>query len=96
MTEKKFTFLEIRLGDGDVQFGPKSISTGEDSGAGEESDESKTETELDEEAADSSGGTRLLPVVLGLLLLVVVAVAAKKFAFTASEDLEDLEELDEV
>jgi hypothetical protein len=88
MAEKKFTFLEVHLGDGEIQFGPKSIETGtRGERASDEGDE------YDDEASESSGGLRLLPVVLGLLVLVGAAFAAKKFV---GSDMDDLEELDEV
>jgi hypothetical protein len=88
MADKKFTFLELHLGDGDVQFGPKSIDTGETRGV-----ESTEEIE-EETGTEASGGRSLLPVVLGLLVLVGVAFAAKKFV--GGGETEELEELDEI
>lgn len=89
MADKKFTFLELHLGDGDVQFGPKSMTTG-----GDEADEALELDDAEAEESGYSGGKKLLPVVLGLVLLVGLAVAAKKLAGGA--DLEELEELDEL
>ena len=92
MAEKKFTFLEVHLGDGEIQFGPKSIETGK-RGERASAEETAEGVEYDEAASESSGGLRLLPVVLGLLVLVGVAFAAKK---AVGGDTEELEELDEV
>jgi hypothetical protein len=90
MAEKKFTLLEVHLGDGHVQFGPKSIDTREN-----DERESAAEGEGDDEdVQETSDGRSLLPLLFGLLALAVVAAAAKKL--TGSDDVDDLEALDEM
>jgi hypothetical protein len=89
MADKKFTFLELHLGDGNIQFGPQSLSTG-----GEATEDELEFDDAETEESDCSGGKKLLPVVLVLVLIVGVAVAAKKLAGGA--DLDELEDLDEL
>ncbi len=81
MAEKKFTFIELHL-DGETQFGPKAIGDALPIG-GPVEDEAATETETEDEddAAGTAAGGKgtALGVIVGLLGLVAVAAAVKKF-----------------
>lgn len=95
MGDKKFTFIELHL-DGDTQFGPRTLPDLV-TGATESEREEDVELEVEEEEAaatsgDDSGRNGAIGVVLGLLALVAVAAAVKKFR---GEDEEDLEKHDE-
>jgi len=80
MSDKKFTFIELHL-DGETQFGPKALNDALPFGEALEAEESGEDEETDDEAtasADDSSSTAL-GVIVGLVALVGVAVAVKKF-----------------
>ena len=93
MGTKKFTFIELHL-DGDTQFGPKTIAEslplGEASDADrEDSSDPRSDSDEDTVAAADDGGNGkggAVAVLLGLLALVGVAVAVKKFRGGDDED----------
>lgn len=97
MGDTKFTFLELHL-DG-ARFSPRGIVdlfTGS-----EESDERAVETvdeDVESSSDESSGGPGALGVLVGLVVLVGIAVAVKKFRGDDEEqtDLEEFEEPDVV
>lgn len=86
MGSKKFTVIELHL-DGDTQIGPRSIDdalpagTKVDAGADEEAEDVADETE-------ASGGKGAISAVIGLVLLVGVAVALRKFRGGEDEEPE--------
>ena len=77
MSDKKFTLFEVHL-DGDTQFGPSVIPELLGSEPAHSSEDERTDE--DEAAADESdGGSRAIGVVVGLVALVVIALAVKRF-----------------
>ena len=92
MAEKKFTFIELHL-DGETQFGPKAIGDALPLG-GPVEDETATETDDEGDAAGAEEGSKgtALGVVVGLLALVAVAAAVKRFRGDDDEGLEHEEE----
>jgi len=89
MADKKFTLLELHLGDGTVQIGPATIG-----------DEPSGVTEPEAEDADEGDGGCGCPgrkagkLLLVLLVLALVVVVVKK-VLGGSEELDELEALDE-
>ncbi|AZH25437.1 hypothetical protein [Haloplanus aerogenes] len=88
MADKKFTLLELHLGDGTVQIGPATI--------GDESANEITEPEQKDPDESEDGGAcpmrkagKLL-VVLAVLVLLTLGV---KKVLGGGEDLEELEDL---
>ncbi len=103
MSDKSFTLLQIRLGDGDVQIGPKSLGGGSVDDAVEAAD-----TDTSAADAGASGGScpcpmcsdgcdcpacKLGKVALVLGLLGALAVAAWKVL--GGGEFEDLEEIED-
>ncbi|WP_254863299.1 hypothetical protein [Halovivax gelatinilyticus] len=91
MGEKKFTLFELHL-DGDTQFGPRSlpdfIATGDDADA---ETEGVGTSPMDEDENDD-GGRSVLPVIIGLVALVGVAFAVRKYrSDDGAEEIEDRE-----
>jgi len=90
MSDRKFTFIELHL-DGDHQFGPQTI--GDALPIGETEPALEDETDADETDAESSSSKGVIGAIVGLVFLVVVAVAVKKYR--GGGDEESLEESDE-
>ncbi|WP_058366083.1 hypothetical protein [Haloparvum sedimenti] len=103
MADKSFTLLQIRLGDGDVQIGPKSLGAGSTADAADGTHEA-------ESTAGSDAATRSCPcpmcsdgcdcpacklgkAALVLGLLAALAVAAWKLL--GGGEFEDLEEIED-
>ncbi|MFC4543379.1 hypothetical protein ACFO5R_15725 [Halosolutus amylolyticus] len=90
MGDRKFTFIELHL-DGDTQFGPKAIDSALP--IGESGTDEELESESDEDAAavadEESGGKGAIGAVIALVVLVGIAVAAKKF--TGDDETEEQE-----
>jgi len=87
MADKKFTLLELHLGDGTVQIGPATIG-----------DESSDVTEPEAKDSDEEDGGCGCPArKVGKLLFVVLVVALLalgiKKALGGGEDLDELEDL---
>ncbi|WP_114577964.1 hypothetical protein [Saliphagus sp. LR7] len=81
------TFIELHL-DGNTQFGPKRIgeaTIGEDDGAEDE----------EEAAAAEDGGGKPVGVVVGLLVLVALGLAIRKFRGDDDGEFEEFEPADE-
>lgn len=102
MSETQFTFLEVHLGDGPIQFGPKAIGGGsaDSAAAGEIDDEN-----ADEEDAGGcfcpacSVGCDCVGCKVGKLLIVLgvlAGVAAVAWKLLGDADLDAAEELDEL
>ena len=91
MGEKKFTLIELHF-DGDTQFGPGTIGEALPIGGTESTEETDRETEKEAGAVDDESGGKGKSAVGALITLVVlvgIAVAAKKFR--GGEDEDDLE-----
>ena len=96
MADKKFTLIELHF-DGDTQFGPGSIGEALPIGSTDSTAESESETEDETGAVEESGGKGKSAVgaLIALVVLVGIAVAAKKFRGGDEEtDLERDEEPD--
>ncbi|MCU4925693.1 hypothetical protein OB905_06790 [Halobacteria archaeon AArc-dxtr1] len=95
MGDKKFTFVELHL-DGNTQFGPKEISDALPGGRKVEvGAESDVDEEVDSEhAEDDSAGKGVVGALVGLVLLVGIAVAIKKFRGGDEEEPADAEQPD--
>lgn len=96
MPGKHFTLLEVHLGDGHIQIGPKTIRGGVHDHDGHDHHGKHGhhgERAEDESESDESGGTRLLPFVLVLLVLGGIAFLASKFR--SRGEMNELKELDE-
>jgi hypothetical protein len=85
MGEKKFTLLELHL-DGDLQLGP---SFGTDAEVDAESAEADGGAPADLDVDVESGGGSAAKPLLGLLALLLVLFAIKKFVGGGDEDLEE-------
>ncbi|ELY47240.1 hypothetical protein [Natronorubrum sulfidifaciens] len=88
MADKKFTFIELHL-DGETQFGPRALGDALPVGDDESATDTESELDTDDEAtaADDSGG-KAIGAIVALVVLVGVAVAAKKFRGDDESDLE--------
>ena len=101
MGDTKFTLIELHL-DGDTQFGLGSLGTALPFGtAEEESDETpeydpdvESETEFEPEADEDDSSGKAIGALLALVVLVGIAVAAKKFRGDDEVDLEEDEQPD--
>jgi len=85
MADKKFTLLELHLGDGTVQIGPATIG-----------DESSEVAEPEGEGTDEDDGgcpaCKAGKLLLVLLVVALLALGIKK-ALGGGDDLDELEEL---
>lgn len=95
MGDKKFTFIELHL-DGETQFGPKNISDALPLSSADTAADEDTEADEDEAAAADEGGRKGTAVgaLIGLVALVGVAVAVKKFRNGDDDGLEEFDEPD--
>jgi hypothetical protein len=101
MADKKFTLLELNLGDGTIQIGPATLG-GDDGLAEVDLDDDLDEVDLDldldsEDDGDGSDdgsclGRTVGKLFLAVLALVVVTLVVKKLR-GGSEDLDELEDL---
>ena len=89
MAKNSITLLELHLGDGDVQFGPKSLGSTDS----EEADAEMAERTTESDDSPSSIPRKLAAGVVVLVLLAGVGIAAAKLL---DGDLEDAESLDEL
>jgi hypothetical protein len=89
MAEKKFTLLELHLGDGTVQIGPATIGTEPDGPTEPEA------TDAHETGAEDAGGCPGRTAAKVLLVVAVIALAAgvARKLLGGDEELEELEEL---
>lgn len=101
MSDKSFTLLEISLGDGEIQIGPKSLGSGGD--AAEGPDETDVPSNTVAGSADRScpcpmcsDGCDCLACKLGKTALVLGLVSAIAVALWKALGSDGLEELDEV
>ncbi|WP_226038983.1 hypothetical protein [Natrinema sp. DC36] len=81
MGDKKFTLVELHF-DGEAQFGLGSIGEALPIGSTESASETDFETESETEAADDESGGKgksAAGALVALVVLVGIAVAAKKF-----------------
>lgn len=107
MSDKSLTFLEIHLGDGDVQLGPKSFGVGD----GDADDAAASADAGETGGADESSTGRRCPCPrcgdgcdcagckVGKLLFVVgvvAGIAALAWKLLGETDLDAAEELDEL
>ncbi|MEF8855889.1 MAG: hypothetical protein V5A16_00555 [Haloplanus sp.] len=87
MADKKFTLLELHLGDGTVQIGPATLDGG---------DASDDATESGADDATGNGGCcpgrKVGKLLLALLVLALFALGLKK-TLGGGEDLDELEDL---
>lgn len=90
MASKKFTLLELHLGDGAVQIGPAALGGGTGADATEPDDDETAEGESD----DSCGcpGRTVGKLLLAFLVIALLALGVKK-ALGGGEDLDELEAL---
>ena len=94
MGEKKFTLFELHI-DGETQVGPSALP--EAILGGRIEGETTTEDEVDETAgAADDGGRGAIAVVVGLIALVAIAVAVRKFRADEEEPIARPEEQDVV
>jgi len=90
MSERSLTLLEIHLGDGTIQIGPRTIGSKMETEAASEADEAAN----DNSEAD---GCPLRTPLLGLLALgVVAAIAAVVWKQVGARDLDDAVALDDL
>lgn len=92
MGEKKFTLMELHL-DGDTQFGPRAlpdIITGTD--AESEDVESGSQTE----STDEDEGRGIVPLLAGLIAMVAIAVAVRRYRRDDEIETDSFEEQDVV
>ncbi|MFP8956337.1 hypothetical protein ACLI4Y_06380 [Natrialbaceae archaeon A-CW3] len=92
MSEKKFTFIELHL-DGDTQFGPKAIGEAAPFGATGEEEDVATDDEDGTATEEDGGKGAVIGAIVGLIALVGIALAVKKFR--GDDEESELEERDE-
>jgi hypothetical protein len=105
MADKKYTLLELNLGDGTVQIGPATLGDGASAVGTDTDTDTDTDEPIDSDGGDGdSGGCGCPARKAGKLLLVlgvlaVVTLVAKKLLgggeYEELDELEDLSELDE-
>lgn len=103
MADKSFTLLQIRLGDGDVQIGPKSLGSGPATDAADAADETAT-------SAGSDPATRSCPCPMcsdgcdcpackfgkgALVLALLGALALAAWKLLGGGEFEGLEEIED-
>jgi hypothetical protein len=99
MADKKFTLLELNLGDGTIQVGPATLG-GDDGGLGlgqdDDGDEADPDLDLADDADAGDGGScpgrTAGKLILALLAVAVVTLLAKKL-LGGGDDLDELEAL---
>mgnify|MGYP000170990375 CR=1 FL=1 len=92
MADKKFTLLELNLGDGTIQIGPATLGEGSSDEAEPAPDDSDP---ADDETSGGCGcpGKKAGKLLAVVLVLALVALAAKKLLGGSVEDLDELEDL---
>ncbi|SIR97478.1 hypothetical protein [Natronorubrum thiooxidans] len=93
MGEKKFTFIELHL-DGDTQFGPRALDAPLPFGESETSSDLEDESDDEVATADDGSSGKAIGAIIALVVLVGIAVAAKKFRGDDETDLEAEDEPD--
>ena len=90
MADKKFTLLELHLGDGTVQIGPATIGTEPD---GSTEPEATDAHEPGGEDADGGCPGRTAAKVLLVVAVIALAAGVARKLLGGDEELEELEEL---
>lgn len=92
MGDRKFILFEFHQ-DGDLQIGPKTVSTG---GSGEsEPDEEAAEADVDLDVEGGGGSPSVLGAVLALVVLFGLALAARKLLGGGSDVEEQVVDVEE-
>ncbi|GAB3418538.1 hypothetical protein GCM10027435_18720 [Haloparvum alkalitolerans] len=103
MADKSFTLLQIRLGDGDVQIGPKSLGAGRTADAADGADGAESTGDSDVETRSCpcpmcADGCDCPACTLGkgaLLVGVLAALAVAAWKLLGGGEFEDLEAVEE-
>jgi len=91
MADKKFTLLELHLGDGTVQIGPATLG-GTDEAAEPAEPDAEESADGDDEGGCGCPGRTVGKLLLAVLVLALLVLGVKK-ALGGGEDLDELEDL---
>lgn len=95
MGEKKFTLMELHL-DGDTQFGPRSLPDIVPGTVGTDTETEDEEPAAGSESADEDEGRGIVPLLAGLIAMVAIGVAVRRYRRDDEIETDSFEEQDVV